>query len=93
MAVTAGPWIARARQGAVTTGLGFLLSLLEAGAYIARMGRRLSLLGRGATEAIIAGAGWGVIIEGVWCRILLLLRGRAFTVVSLLVYWNYHGII
>ena len=59
-----GPWITRAGRGAVTTELGFLLSLLEAGAYIARVGRRLSLPGRGVVETIITGVGWGLSLKG-----------------------------
>ena len=41
VAVTTGPWVADAGRGAITNGLSFLLSLLEIGAYIARVGRRL----------------------------------------------------
>ena len=54
---TAGPWIIGAGLEAVTTCLELFLSLLEAGAYIARVGQRLLLPGCGEVEAIIAGTG------------------------------------
>ena len=49
------------------------------------------MLGRGTAEAIIAGAGQGVVIEGVGWGISLLIHGRTFTIVSVLIF-KYHEI-